>query len=358
MSHFTVLVVGDDYEKQLAPFQENNMGDCPEEYLEFNEIETEERKDYETGFSESYYSKPITITEKEKIVFETNGIVTATINIEFMTFFRKDDYVEINNDLFGKIIEISENTNSKKYTLTIIIVDPPIVRAHKERFISFETYMEEYCGHKKDKEIGQYGYWRNNRAKWDWYQIGGRWSGFFKIKPEYCENNSKIQVGEPGVFDNGPRFDADQCKKKHVDFKFMLQENKEESEIQWDLEYKIRKSVPNIDFKHLHDTLSDEEFEIRKKEYWAKIQTTAEELGKTWFYEFTSLPDESKKDYIERMSIPSTFAILKDGKWHEHGKMGWWGIVLGKEDDWHLTFKEIWDSINDEEILTVVDCHI
>lgn len=35
MSHFTVLVVWEDVEQQLAPFQENNMGDCPKEYLKF-----------------------------------------------------------------------------------------------------------------------------------------------------------------------------------------------------------------------------------------------------------------------------------------------------------------------------------
>lgn len=33
MSHFTVMVFGDDAEKQLAPFQENNMGDCSEQHL-------------------------------------------------------------------------------------------------------------------------------------------------------------------------------------------------------------------------------------------------------------------------------------------------------------------------------------
>ena len=35
MSHFAVLVVGEEVEKQLAPFQENNMGDCPEEFMTF-----------------------------------------------------------------------------------------------------------------------------------------------------------------------------------------------------------------------------------------------------------------------------------------------------------------------------------
>jgi len=32
MSHFCVLVVGENPELQLAPYQENNMEDCPKEY--------------------------------------------------------------------------------------------------------------------------------------------------------------------------------------------------------------------------------------------------------------------------------------------------------------------------------------
>lgn len=48
MSHFTVLVFSktqDDVSKLLAPFQENNMGDCPKEYLAFNDTEDSSRSD-------------------------------------------------------------------------------------------------------------------------------------------------------------------------------------------------------------------------------------------------------------------------------------------------------------------------
>lgn len=33
--HFAVLVIGDDVEKKLAPYQQNNMGDCPKEHLKY-----------------------------------------------------------------------------------------------------------------------------------------------------------------------------------------------------------------------------------------------------------------------------------------------------------------------------------
>lgn len=55
MSHFVTFVVvkaedGDDIEaaveKALAPYQENNMGDCPVEYLEFNDVYDEVVAEY------------------------------------------------------------------------------------------------------------------------------------------------------------------------------------------------------------------------------------------------------------------------------------------------------------------------
>ncbi|RXI57262.1 hypothetical protein DP122_00325 [Clostridium tetani] len=51
MSHFTVGVLsnknGEDLKELLDPYQENNMGDCPKEYLEFNECDKEDIEEYE-----------------------------------------------------------------------------------------------------------------------------------------------------------------------------------------------------------------------------------------------------------------------------------------------------------------------
>lgn len=56
MSHFTVLVIGEDHEAQLAPFQENNMGDCPKQYLQFEE-DPDAEIDEQTG-KKGYWRNP------------------------------------------------------------------------------------------------------------------------------------------------------------------------------------------------------------------------------------------------------------------------------------------------------------
>ena len=98
MSHFTVLVVGDNQDEQLAPFCEQT--DNPE-YLEFNDETEEAEEKYET---------------------------------------------------------------------------------EKDKYSTFEEFVSEYYGYEWNETEGGYGYYTNPRAKWDWYQLGGRWTGFFKMK--------------------------------------------------------------------------------------------------------------------------------------------------------------------------------
>ena len=59
MTHFAVAVISDGtktVDELLAPYQENNMGDCPREYLEFFE-DDEYDVDPETGLR-GYYENP------------------------------------------------------------------------------------------------------------------------------------------------------------------------------------------------------------------------------------------------------------------------------------------------------------
>jgi hypothetical protein len=57
MSHFPVVVIMDGeltLRELMAPYQENNMGDCPKQYLKFVDVEDEHREEYETEAKEEY----------------------------------------------------------------------------------------------------------------------------------------------------------------------------------------------------------------------------------------------------------------------------------------------------------------
>lgn len=174
MSHFTVLVIGDNPEQQLKPFQENNMGDCPKEYLKFNSVEEEYREEYETD----------TVTK----VVMPDGRLLNKWDEEFR--------VKGSFGLGTGTHEVPVHLEQKEVKFT-------------EIYPSFDEYITDWYGYEKDQETGLYGYWENPNAKWDWYSLGGRWSGMIKLK-----YGASGVVGCSGVFGN--ETGIDQAKIKDI----------------------------------------------------------------------------------------------------------------------------------------------
>ena len=56
----------------------------------------------------------------------------------------------------------------------------------------------------------------------------------------------------------------------------------------------------------------------------------------------------------------SSFAILKDGEWIEQGDMGWFGMSTDKVSryDWNRQVDKLIEELDDNEMITLVDCHI
>lgn len=118
--HMTCLIAGKNYEEQLAPFQENNMGDCPDEFLDTYTYELEQDGD-----------------------------------IEWLDFENEDE-------------------------------------------------AKEYCKKVGAKFSPKNGHWSNSKARWDWYQVGGRWYGYFVKKADgYGEKGSRSWMDvRPDTDDN------------------------------------------------------------------------------------------------------------------------------------------------------------
>jgi hypothetical protein len=55
-----------------------------------------------------------------------------------------------------------------------------------------------------------------------------------------------------------------------------------------------------------------------------------------------------------------TFAVVKDGQWYERGEMCMFAFVHNEMDqaEWNRQFHKMIDSLPDDAMLTVVDCHI
>jgi hypothetical protein len=170
-------------------------------------------------------------------------------------------------------------------------------------YANANAWLEDWHGYQKGP--GGWGYWYNPKAKWDWCSVGGRWSGFF------------LQKHASGT--------CDQANKGEID---------------WEAMQKKRIAECNNDY---------DEYLIDK----------AEGKGNSWRWHRIK-EGETREQYVAANSGLSTFAIIKDGQWYEKGDMGWWGCVADEKEsnEWQAIWQNILDGVGDDEILTLVDCHI
>ncbi len=200
---------------------------------------------------------------------------------------------------------------------------------HEEFLLDYEQYkeegqtLEEYAnddGYAKEGE--RYGWMSNPDAKWDWWIIGGRWSGMLRVKD--AANASR---GEDGV--GGSNYDKhgyDQCQVKNLDLDAMRIDARKSAEKTW----------------------TTYEAEVAK----------GDDSGKANKYWYSIKEDDTKESYVERNTHFSTFGLLMDDKWYGKGEMGWWACVSNENNNWDEEFTKLFESLDGEKWITVIDCHI
>lgn len=185
----------------------------------------------------------------------------------------------------------------------------------------FERVKNVY-GDELNKD-GDYISTYNPDSKWDWYSIGGRWPGQLRLK-----NGKKADSARAGLVDWDAMFaPAPEAVAKSAAF--------------WD-EYvlgKIPEGVEDAD-RYLSDRFG---FILYRPEYYLEFYGT-------------------KEEYVRRMGLWGTYAVLDNKGWHEPGAMGWWGCsdaTPKSRKDWEDNFRSRFiDTLDPEDRVVVVDCHI
>lgn len=311
MSHFTVLVIGENAEDQLAPFDEN---------LEVDEYITDE------------------VTEREIS--------------RFMDFHREN------------ALEL------KKHRPDMTPADVDVLGFEK----MYEIFGDDWNGNRWRKD--ENGKWQeystyNPDSKWDWYVLGGRWTGFFKLK-----DGAQDQVGQPGVMcEPGEPGHVDAALKKDIDFDGMREEARIKAEKRYDdvrriidpfmpmyLTWKDMLAKHGLPHRGGHAEIADfdKKLDAALKEY--HNQEAVKALHKNEVFAKVDDYVMSREEFVnERMdNACSTYAILKDGEWVAHGDMGWFGMSNDSmsESEWNKKFWEMIQALPDDTLLSVYDCHI
>lgn len=325
MSHYTCLVIGEGVEAQLDPFSENDSVEPYKAYWDSADVERWER-----------------------ILQETHR--------ERKTDDGKDETIELP----------PEQVLAKEYTLE------DMVRVYTARYEPEDPPEIDDGG---IFEMSTY----NPQSKWDWWEIGGRWTGFFKLREDRPTNG---KLGRPGTFDNKPKHDADQARKGDVAIEWMRNNAAEKAGELWDRIDAVIRDLPVAlgweqhyvgRVKMADEGLDEYTIEQARKDYHDQPRVIA---LKEWN---DALPDEEKvlgffgpgveefqvtrEEFVEtaRQEVLCPFAYLKDGEWHAPGKMGWFG---NSSDDMHTRkwfreeFNAILDELPEDTLLTLCDLHI
>jgi hypothetical protein len=335
MSHFTVLVIGNDPEEQLKPFQENNMGDCPREYMAFNDLEEEYAKEY--------------AEETREMVVMEDGTLLSVYDERFKQKRANDPLGGLGFSTSDKYIYPAGT--SKR--------DVPF----KEIYPTLEAFAEDWHGSKRDAEKGRFGYWENPNAKWDWHSLGGRWTGMFKMKQG--DAIPMARLGRPGLMTEPAEVGhADQARKRDIDWDGMRAAAADKAGKKYDSAIALIADRPFRSWEEIveHPDFKDD-IEAARKEYHG--QAVVKELRDADLIGFSTGPEQfrvTREEYLAnaRQKAVATFAVLKDGAWHERGQMGWWGVVHDEKDEaeWHRQYAALLDSLPDDTLLSVYDCHI
>lgn len=212
----------------------------------------------------------------------------------------------------------------------------------------------------------------NPNKKWDWWVVGGRWSGFLTPKAHAdalpdSDPNAPAK-GRPGLLGSEANpAGVDVIRKGDVDFDAMRAAARERAAASWDKVHAI--IGPHVDGFRSWDAIREEcagDHDKAREVYHAQplrqalAAASKDNTDLVWINVEDYLV--TREEYIQRASDRATvlFGVLKDGQWVERGEMGWFGCVSGEKDrdGWNRDFNAMLDALPDDTWLTVVDCHI
>lgn len=404
MSHFTVTITGqpDTFEDQMAPFAEQEVRP---EFLKFEDKEDEYRKEYDTETRREFYCSSSCShgqVVNEEFFAKLRGLKPGAIrtisfnknNLDLGHYFKANEHYQIGlvnpkgypkEQVWVKVLEVEESNHPDpaiafEGTVKLEVVNPPREIPLKETYATFEDFMTEWHGHDgPDEKTGRYGSWSNPDAKWDYWQVGGRWAGHWLIKPEFQHlyANKVPEFGWEWKEDERGRKQmqdvlkerrVDSAYKGHIDFEGMMGDQAVKAARRYDFAQQIIKDTPvnepwSEKFWNKEGGRDEYHEQPRVKawsEYLQKNRTACEAVGlDAWG---TNVEDfnVSREKYIKicQLAAISTFAFLHEGKWAARGEMGWWACVSNEQDNWEEEFQKILDTLPDSTLLTVLDCHI
>jgi len=232
-----------------------------------------------------------------------------------------------------------------------------------EKYNNLENFVSEWFGY--SEVDGQYGYYNNPNAKWDWWTIGGRWSGFFKHK------NPTVGEKQEGAWNRPPveQGYVDVIQIKDIDFDGMMRETRDHVGKAFDAYEKAKGNTTPVAWKEymdgvgtLYPTIDDARDAYHATPYYKAMEGVQVGIFTDAYTQYCEAAEDPREAMIQDAvnGAITPFACLKDDEWRERGEMGWFGMCSNEKeaDNWDCEFHEVLASMDPETWVINVDCHI
>lgn len=182
-----------------------------------------------------------------------------------------------------------------------------------------------------ETKIIKYYVYTNPNAKWDWWQIGGRWTNQY----------------------------SDMIKKSEFDYNAWFEKEKQHYTDLWNLYHPLFEKHKDTLFEWNSNAENTKEMReaYHDQPLMKEIHNNMDKYDVWDFNWKMKLPLDEYLDAILKTASPC-FGIVKEDGWYEKGKMGWWACVTNENSDWNSDFKKLWATIPDDYYIWNVDCHI
>lgn len=362
MSHFSVMVIGNDVANQLAPYHEFECTGQVDEYVQSIERLEELRCHYEgseksmvrliSGRTVEKYDdllyRPATSEEIERIenrcavgLDYKRSRLDNTLTVKELPEGAEEIRLSVSQSIsFEEFVKDEEG-----YPVLKVGEEPDLDGEHKWGWIQID----------EDDKVVSVIRRTNPNSKWDWWVEGGRWSGRLLLK-------------------NGSR--ADSALAQDIDFDTMAVRATEKATEEFDqyCEKYLKFEEGFVQWAKVRDEMFPGEIDLARNFFNAQplIEEYRKEVPHFWLFGVgpesfgagTEFSVEERKQSCITLAVfgsISTYAVVKDGQWQAKGEMGWFGMSSNEssESDWSRKFMEVFKQALDEnQLITIVDCHI
>lgn len=218
----------------------------------------------------------------------------------------------------------------------------------------------------------------NPDSKWDWYQIGGRWRGYFPaaIPVEDDVNHRLItspkgwsapDVETPNSVDGGP--------KGMLDLRKLREDKADETEAAWYKYHSLVAGLPvALNWEHFCKAVEDERMtwdearatyggqpRVKKARESSEFMWGGCPIGIYGYNVDDDLALSILKEKARQDAVPGFALLTTEGKWVAPGEMGWFGMSSDTEEskrEFKDAANEYIDNLDPDVLLIAVDLHI